>query len=106
MMENFAKRFNKALEMKEVSCAELSRRTGINEATLSNYRKGKYEPKQINLSNIAKALNVDIAWLMGADVEPDEKKTKKQALIDLIQGLSEQETDALYDLLSARLGKK
>lgn len=80
-MKKFAERLCEALEIRNISSAELSRRTGINEATLSNYRKGKYEPKQRRTENIAEALFVDIAWLMGADV-PIEPRN----IISVIKG--------------------
>ncbi len=67
-METFAKRFNLALEIKKITPATLSKSTGINEGTLSNYRKGKYAPKQQRTELIANALGVSPAWLMGADV--------------------------------------
>lgn len=67
-METFARRLCVALEKRGVSAAELSRRTGIDEGTICNYKKGKYEPKQRKLDLIACALDVQIAWLMGADI--------------------------------------
>lgn len=67
-MDTFAQRFCKALNIRNISAAELSRKLGINEGTISNYKKGTYEPKQRRLEAIARALDVSIAWLMGADV--------------------------------------
>lgn len=70
-MDTFAQRFSKALLIRNITAAELSRRLGVNEGTLSNYKKGTYEPKQRRLEAIAKILNVSIPWLMGADVPMD-----------------------------------
>ena len=67
-MEKFNNRLNEGLRIRNISAAQLSRITKIDEATISNYRKGKYEPKQRKLEKIAKALHVSIPWLMGADV--------------------------------------
>ncbi len=67
-MEKFADRLCKALEIKNMSAAELSRKSGIDEGTISNYKKGKYAPKQKKLEMIANSLNVPIAWLMGANI--------------------------------------
>lgn len=74
-MDTFAQRFSKALLIRNITAAELSRRLGVNEGTLSNYKKGTYEPKQRRLEAIAKILNVSIPWLMGADVPMDISKT-------------------------------
>jgi SOS-response transcriptional repressors (RecA-mediated autopeptidases) len=65
-MSTFAERLNQALEMKNISPAELSRATGIGEGAISQYRKGAYKATQRNLDKIAKALAVSIPWLMGA----------------------------------------
>ena len=68
----FAERLIEALETRGMSAAELSRRLGVDEGTVSNYKKGRYEPKQRRLQQISDTLNVSIAWLLGADV-PMEK---------------------------------
>lgn len=74
-MDTFAQRFSKALLIRNITAAELSRRLGVNEGTLSNYKKGTYEPKQRRLEAIATMLNVSIPWLMGADVPMDSDST-------------------------------
>ena len=66
----FADRLNEALELRDVKPAELHRRTGISEATISQYRSGYAEPKKKKLQAIAEALTVDPAFLMGLDVPP------------------------------------
>ena len=58
--------------MRGISAAELSRRLNVDEGTISNYKKGRYEPKQRRLYEISRILNVSVAWLMGADA-PIEK---------------------------------
>ncbi len=75
-MISFNERLKQALDIRKMSAAELSRLSGIDEGTLSNYKKGKYEPKQRKLESIAVALNVSIPWLMGADVPMERKKEK------------------------------
>lgn len=67
-MATFSERFCKILEIRQISAAELSRRTGINESVISQYKKGDYEPKQRRLELLSNILNVSIPWLMGADV--------------------------------------
>ena len=53
----------------EPICKELGKRIGRND--LSQYVSGKVEPRQDKLTIIAKALNVNEAWLMGYDVPMD-----------------------------------
>ncbi len=67
-MATFSERLCEALEKRHMTAAELSRKLGINEGTVSQYKSGAYEPKQKRLQNIADILNVSIPWLMGADV--------------------------------------
>ena len=47
-----------------VSASELSEKTGISEANISNYINGKYVAKQDKCFLLARALNVDPGWLM------------------------------------------
>ena len=67
-MATFAQRLNEALRLRGMTAAELSRKLGINEGTVSQYKKGLYEPKQKRTEAIAEALGVSVRWLLGADV--------------------------------------
>lgn len=67
-MTEFKDRLNEGLALRRMSAAELARLSGVNEGAISQYRKGNYKANQYNLDKIAKALNVSIPWLMGADV--------------------------------------
>lgn len=74
-MATFAERLVEALEIRRVSAAELSRKINVDEGTISNYKKGNYEPKQKRTQAIANALGVSINWLLGADdVSMDNEK--------------------------------
>lgn len=75
-MENFEIRLNKALELRRMTPAELCRRIGCSEGTMSNYRSGAYKPRQKRLEQIASALDVPVAWLMGADVPLGSRTVK------------------------------
>lgn len=69
MRGTFANRFRQALEMRGKKPADVSRETGIAKSSLSEYLKGKYEPKQDKIFLIAKSLSVNPGWLMGVDIE-------------------------------------
>lgn len=91
--DKFVDRFNKRLSMINMSAAQLSRSTGISEAVISQYRSGKYEPKQDRFETFAIALNVSEAWLMGFDVpmerEPfDKTKELNEKILFLLDKLS------------------
>lgn len=68
-MTTFKDRLLAALSDKSMSAAELSRLSGIDEATISNYKKEKYVPKQKKAEAIANALGVPTSWLLGAKEE-------------------------------------
>ena len=67
-MAKIAERLKNALEIRDISQSELSRKTGIGKSSISTYLTGEYEPKQKNIYKMALALNVNEAWLMGAEV--------------------------------------
>lgn len=67
-MASFQDRLNQAIKRADITPAELSRQTGVNEGAISQYRNGSYKATQRNLEKLAKALDVSIPWLMGADV--------------------------------------
>ena len=71
-MPSFAERLNEALECRNMTAAELARALNVADATISNYKKGIYAPKQRRTEEISKILNVSIPWLMGADVHVTE----------------------------------
>ena len=69
-MDTIASRLRTALEMRGMKQAELVELTGIGKSSNSTYLRGSYIPKQKNIYKMAKALNVNEAWLMGEDVDP------------------------------------
>lgn len=64
-MATFQERLNLALKLRDMTPAELSRTSGVNEGAISQYRTGAYKASQRSLDKLSKALNVSVAWLMG-----------------------------------------
>ena len=64
----FKDRLDMALAIREMRPKDLSIRTGLSEATISQYRSGYTEPKTDKLALISRVLNVNPTWLMGLDV--------------------------------------
>lgn len=89
MGETFQSRLNQALEIRNMKPVELSQRTGLSKARISQYTNGVYEAKQKALYLIARALNVSEAWLMGHDVSMERLICQKNAteveLLELVQ---------------------
>lgn len=78
--ESFANRLSKALLIRNMKPIDLAKTSGINKATISQYLSGRYEAKQTNIYILAKALNINEAWLMGFDTNidriPDNERTE------------------------------
>lgn len=107
-MPSFKERFNEALIMRDMTAAELAKKTGIGEGALSQYKKGAYKASQRNLDKMAAALNVSIPWLMGLDDEspaiPEDDKalleevSANPELMNLLRILKQIEPDRLAAL--------
>ncbi|HEK7081054.1 TPA: helix-turn-helix domain-containing protein [Staphylococcus aureus] len=72
-MNSFKGRLKQIMSERKISQSELSRRTGIGRNSISDYLNGKYEAKQDKVFELAKALNVNEAWLMGFDISKNRK---------------------------------
>ena len=106
-MNNFSDRLKIALKSKNISQAELARRTGIGRNSISDYINGKYEAKQDNIFLMANVLEVNEAWLMGMDspmTRESHESTflndldpKQIELIDIFQNLDTSKKDDVLD---------
>lgn len=64
---------------------DLVRETGIDKGALSNYLKGRYEPKQDVVYALAVALNVSEMWLWGYDCQ--KERTVEQKNNDILSDI-------------------
>ena len=76
IVDSFANRLKEALRINNMKPVELSSKTGINKSLISNYLSGNFKARQDKLYDIAKALNVNEAWLMGFDVDMNRDETR------------------------------
>ena len=53
-MPTFSERLNEALEYRNMTAAELARALNVADATISNYKKGIYAPKQRRTEEISR----------------------------------------------------
>lgn len=73
LVDTFSNRLNTAMRIRNIKATELSEKTGIAKSSLSEYINGKYEAKQDGVYLLARALNVNEAWLMGLDVSMERE---------------------------------
>lgn len=64
-------RLEKAMKASGCNARELSRRSGLSEASISRYLSGQMEPRANAVSKMATALHVDAVWLMCLDDAPE-----------------------------------
>lgn len=83
-MVDIKDRIEEALEVRNMTASELAKKSGINKGAISKYLNGHVIPKQSAIGEMAKALSVSPAWLMGYDVNMEPQKTIAQALIENI----------------------
>ena len=67
---SYAKRLEQALIEADLKAAELSRRTGISKACLSQYLSGVSIPREDRQELIADALSKDLGWFFPEKYEP------------------------------------
>lgn len=106
-----SERMKIALKMSNMKQVELSRLTGIDKGSISNYLYGKYEPKSDAINKMATALNVSEMWLWGYDVpmERDKKSSPNELQItegervwlELYHQLSNETRDVLVNMAEA-----
>ena len=95
-MSTTSKRIQEGMKLRGLKQADLVEKTGISKGALSSYISGRYVPKQNNTFLIAKALNVNEAWLMGADVPMERIDTTAEN-----QTRDQKELNEIYIQLSS-----
>ena len=82
-----AQRIREAMDLRDMKQVELAEKSGISKPNISCYLSGKYEPKQVALYNLGRALDVAEMWLAGFDIpmeRPAEQKENDE-LADLME---------------------
>ncbi len=67
-MASFKERLCEGMNLRGMKQVDLANRTGLSASRISHYMNGRWEAKQDALYRIARALDVNEAWLMGHDV--------------------------------------
>lgn len=78
-----AQRILDCLHEYNMSAQDLSNKTGLNKASISQYVNGKNVPNNVNAGKIAEVFDVKPAWIMGFDV-PQKEKTFSNSPIDIM----------------------
>lgn len=76
LVDTFANRLKKIMDLNNIKAIELSEKTGISKSQISHWISGTYKAKQDSLTLLAEFFDVDEIWLMGFDV-PMKSERKK-----------------------------
>ncbi len=74
---DFANRLQTLLNAREMRAVDLMNATGLSDSLISRYLSGQVSPKGKNASLLAKALNVDVNYLLTGETEQEKPKTVK-----------------------------
>lgn len=95
LMQKFHERLKYAMDLSGLTQTDLCKKTNIPKSAMSQYISGAFKPKDNRTFLIAKALNVNEAWLMGYDVSMELKQNSNEndaldnELLQLFSSLTE-----------------
>ena len=95
--DTFPNRLRLLIDKKGIRPAKLSADTGISKSLLSKYLNGSVSPKQDNLYILAHYFNVDYAYLLGYEEEPQEINNSNKVDIDYVNKELEHIIDELVN---------
>lgn len=98
-----SKRMTYILNLRGLRAQDLSDKTGINKASISQYVNGSHSPSNEKAQLMADVLKVNPLWLMGFDVPMLEERLMK--CLELYSGLSE-ENQKIVDQMIEALSKQ
>lgn len=116
-MDDFKNRLVYAMDCRNIKQTDLCRITRIPKSAISQYISGSFKPKADRTYILAKALDVNEAWLMGYDVsmernDTSSEQTNKPAdnsrlnnLVSMISNLNEAQLEAIENLIYSFLDK-
>lgn len=90
-------RLNEALIFRGMTRNELADKCGINKGTISRYLRGETIPRSLAIGRIAKALNVNPAWILGYDVPMEGNEMPVEINIELLTTTNQQKLLAYYE---------
>ena len=93
--------FEQLLQKRGMSSYEVSKLSGVSQATLSDWKNGKSTPRNKTLKKLADILGVSVAYLLGEEKEktPDTKTSEvEERIIDLFNVMSDEQKQLFLNL--------
>lgn len=79
-MEEFSRRLNLVMKLRNMKQVELCEATGISKSALSQYLSGRIKPRQQRMQKLAAALDVEPGWLLGFDASDGLSERERQLI--------------------------
>ena len=77
-MTIFQQRFLQAKEKSNLKCIDIANPSGLDKASISQYKNGVHTPEPDALYHLAVALNVSMEWLTGAEISVSDSDILNQ----------------------------
>lgn len=106
MEEDFKERVKSLMDYNKLSQKELANLSGISEASISRYLSGDLKPRMDILTNIAKVLNVSVAYLIGEDEKKSESDAYEETLCVVTRNKSKLDDAQKAELIKILFGGK
>ena len=90
-------RLNEALTLRNMTRNELAEKSGINKGTISRYLRGETIPRSLAIGRIARALDVNPAWVLGYDVPMEGDSMPIEINVELLTNTNQQKLLAYYE---------
>lgn len=90
-----AKRLQKALDEAGLKPYQLADKSGVSQASISQYLNGSHKPSNISSGKMAEVLNVSPVWLMGFDVPQENLKDYTSKVANAFSGYTKLTDEAL-----------
>ena len=106
-MSTFSTRLKIALDNKGIKPSVLAYRCGIHQSTITNYLKGRYEPKTEMVLKICEVLDCNAEWLSGYSSpsmqeksSPEEPKLSEgeKMLVDMFRAIPEEQQKVFLEM--------
>ena len=99
-------RLNEALTLRNMTRNELAEKSGINKGTISRYLRGETIPRSLAIGRIARALDINPAWVLGYDVPMEGDSMPIEINVELLTNTNQQKLLAYYEgLLDSQKGE-
>ena len=123
IVSTFSERLKEAMNIRGIKASEIVKfsellykeeriNKPLNKVLISNYLKGAYEAKQDNIYALSLILNVDEAWLMGADVPmksssiSDVRFANHQELLKDLENFNDDDIEEIKNFIEFVKNKK